>query len=179
MRTWFWAALGCVLLASNAHAGLCPKVMIVLDISASMDSTPSGTLTGPTKLDIAKKAITRLLSRYGTRMPFGLLTFSNGLDSCYDGIDIVVEPVDGTATEIASRVNALTTNGSTNTGEAIKTGANDPAMADDGSGRPPSYILLITDGEPNCPDPSTASEPDYTVSQVAAAATAGVKTFVI
>jgi MYXO-CTERM domain-containing protein len=153
--------------------------MIVLDISASMDSTPSGSLTGPTKLDIAKKAITRLLSRYGTRMPFGLLTFSNGLDDCYDGIDTLVEPADGTATEITSRVNALVTNGSTNTGEAIKTAANDPALAADGSGRPASYIMLITDGEPNCPDPSTATEPAYTVSQIAAAAAAGVKTFVI
>src|SRR5438132_13568541 len=104
MRTSFWVALGWVLFASTAHAALCPKVMIVLDISASMDSTPSGTLTGPTKLDIAKKAITRLLSRYGTRMPFGLLTFSNGLADCYHGIDTLVEPVDGTATEIAIRV---------------------------------------------------------------------------
>src|SRR5438045_6841651 len=87
--------------------------------------------------------------------------------------------MDGTATEIASRTNALTTNGSTNTGEASKTAANDPAMAADGSGRPASYIILITDGEPNCPDPSSAMEPDYTVAQVQAAATAGVKTFVI
>jgi uncharacterized protein (TIGR03382 family) len=152
--------------------------MIVLDISGSMDSTPSGSLTGPSKLDIAKKAITRLLSRYGSRMPFGLMTFSNGLSDCYDGIDILVEPADGSATDIVSQVNALVTNGSTNTGEAIKTAANDPNMATDGS-RPASYMILITDGEPNCPDPATAMEPAYTVQQVQNAAAAGIKTFVI
>jgi Mg-chelatase subunit ChlD len=178
MRTSTFGALACLFFASTAHAGSCPKVMIVLDISASMDSTPSGTFSGPTKLDIAKKAITRLLSRYGTRMPFGLETFSNSLSDCYDGIDILVPPDDGTAAEIASRVNALTTNGSTNTGEGIKTAANDPSMANDGS-RPASYILLITDGEPNCPDPDTAMEPAYTVSEIQKAADMGIKTFVI
>jgi hypothetical protein len=150
--------------------------MIVLDISGSMDDTPSGSGTGPTKLDIAKKAITRLLSRYGTRMPFGLTTFSNTTSDCYDGIDIAVEPADGTATQIASTVNALVANSTTNTGEAIKTVAMDPAMM---AADPGAYILLITDGEPNCPDPSSASDPAYTVSQIQAAATAGIKTFVI
>ncbi len=179
MRKSSYLAFACLMLvASAARATPCPKVMIVLDISGSMDDTPSGGGTGPTKLDLAKKAIARLLSTYGTRMPFGLTTFSNETDDCYNGIDILVEPADGTASEITSRANALVADSTTNTGEAIKTVAADPNMASS-DGSPGSYIMLITDGEPNCPDPDTATDPAYTVAQIGAAATAGIKTFVI
>jgi Mg-chelatase subunit ChlD len=175
MRNWLLAV--CLLAPSLAAATPCPNVMIVLDISASMDDTPSPGGTGPSKLDLAKTAILRLLSRYGSRMPFGLTTFSNPGGDCYSGIDVLADPADNNAANIAGQVQALVTTLSTNTGEAIKTVAALKSMHD--ASRPGSYIILITDGEPNCPDPTTAKEPAYTVSQIQAASDAGVKTFVI
>src|SRR5262249_20287824 len=117
-------------------------------------------------------AIKTLLQKWGARMPFGYTTFSNSSSSCFDGINILVEPADGTAATVLSRVNATTAGFSTNTGEAIQKVATDTNMM---AG---SFILLITDGEPNCAD-GAASEPDYTVSQIKAAADAKVRTFVI
>jgi hypothetical protein len=106
-------------------------------------------------------------------MPFGYTTFSTGTSNCFDGIDILVEPADGTAAAVLSRVNATTATFGTNTGETIKKVAADPNMT------PGSFIVLITDGEPNCPDPPSANDPDYTVAQIKAAADAKVRTFVI
>jgi uncharacterized protein (TIGR03382 family) len=56
--------------------------------------------------------------------------------------------------------------------------AGSPGMVPDGA-RPSSYILLITDGEPNCAVPETATEPAYTVGEIGKAAMMGYKTFVI
>jgi hypothetical protein len=44
--------------------------------------------------------------------------------------------------------------------------------------RPGAYILLITDGEPNCPN-GTAMDPDYTIGEISKAAMGGIKTFAI
>ncbi len=151
--------------------------MVILDRSGSMDSTPSGSGTGPSKLDIARMAITTLMMKYGNTIPFGFTTFQEDL-SCTDGIDILVEPMHASAQAITQKVAAVVSGGGTNTGQAIDKVAADPNMHD--PMRPSSYIMLITDGEPNC-GAGGLSEPAYTVSRISAAAMAAnpIKTFVI
>src|SRR5437764_14988946 len=62
--------------AGAAHATPCPAVMIVLDTSGSMNMAPDGSSNTPSKLDLAKTAITTLLGKYGDQLPFGYTTFS-------------------------------------------------------------------------------------------------------
>jgi hypothetical protein len=164
--------------------------MIVLDKSGSMDMDPTGGFSSPSKLDIAKMAINTLIMKYGDRIPFGFTTFNDdgsGTTSCTGGINILVQPKHGTGQMITAQVAAVTAGAGTNTGEAVAKVAADPAMHD--ASRPGSYILLITDGEPNCgtscttPGTTTnvSSEPQYSACEVAvaAAATSPIKTFVI
>jgi hypothetical protein len=157
-------------------ASPCPTVMIALDISGSMNQDPMGGGTSPSKLDIAKQAITRLMSNYGTRVPFGLTTFFEGQCAvgAGDGIVINPEPKDGTGAQVAMIANAAVAGGSTNTAYAIKKIAADPAMHD--ATRPGSYILLITDGEPNC-----NGDPQISIDAISAALSASqpIKTFVV
>ncbi len=155
----------------------CGVVTILLDRSGSMDDTPSGGGTGPSKLAIAKLGITRLATHYGGRIPFGFATFQEDL-SCDSGIDILVEPVAGSASAVVSAAAAVVSGGGTNTGQAIAKISTDPKIHD--PARTGSYIILITDGDPNC-GANGMGEPAYTISEIAKAAGPGVlvKTFVI
>lgn len=171
-------ALAVVCLApAAARAAKCPLVMIVLDRSGSMDAGADGNYsTKPSKMEIAKQAITQLVTTYGKRLPLGFTTFQQGACSVgnKDGVDILVEPKKGTAQQILQQVAAVTTAGSTNTGLAVKKVADLPAMH--GPDRPEySYIILITDGEPNC-----SGDPQFTIDNTKYAfETKKVKTFVV
>jgi hypothetical protein len=178
-RTGYLCLLTSILLAggfaSRAEATPCPTVMIVLDVSGSMGDTPDGSGNGPSKMDIAKSALNTLIMKYGDRIPFGFTTFtSTGID-CNQGVQILVEPKHGTSSQILQQVAAATPTGGTNTGEAVNQVAADPAMHD--PSRPSSYILLITDGEPNC----DSTDPSFTEQQVlmAAQASTPIKSYVI
>jgi hypothetical protein len=163
----------------SALAGPCPTVMLILDRSGSMDNDPSGGLGTPSKLDIAKTTLTKLVTQYGAHIPFGFTTFqADGLD-CSMGVDVQVKPMDGTKALIISDVMAVMSGGSTNTGPAIDAVAALPEMKD--KNRPGSYIILITDGEPNCPGHvgTETTDPEYTVGAITRAAAAGIKTFVV
>ena len=172
----FLAVLGSTRAAS---AGRCPVVTIVLDRSGSMDSDPSGGSGTPSKLDIAKTALAKLMMKYGDQIPFGFADFTSTGASCNDGVEIVVKPNDGTKATITAAIAAVQAEGGTNTGPAIDAVAALPEMND--STRPASYILLVTDGEPNCPG-TIGTEPDdpaYTVGAIKRAADKGIKTFVV
>jgi hypothetical protein len=163
-----------------AQATPCPAVMIVLDTSGSMSMAPDGSMSTPTKLDLAKTAITTLLGKYGDQLPFGYTTFTgNPLLGCTMGITIQTEPMHGTKADITGKVAAQTAGGGTNTGEAIDRVSADPKMHD--AMRPGAYIILITDGAPTCNagDNNGTGPATFTTARIDAAAKAGVKTFVI
>jgi hypothetical protein len=173
--------LSVLTLGRSAHAGLCPTVMIILDRSDSMNQDPAGNyMSPPSKLDIAKVTLNKLVMNDGDRLPFGFATFQHpGSANCSDGVDIQVKPVDGTKAMITSAINAVVAEGGTNTGPAIDAVTSLPEMHD--MMRPGSYILLVTDGEPNCPGHigTEPTDPPYTVGAIARAATKGIKTFVV
>ena len=153
--------------------------MIILDRSGSMDSDPSGGSGTPSKLDIAKVALNKLVTKYGDRLPFGFTSFASTGLNCDDGVMVVVKPVNGTRAMVESAITAVMTEGSTNTGPAIDATIKLPEMND--GNRPGSYILLITDGEPNCAGNvgTEGTDPAYTIGAVKRAAMVGIKTFVI
>lgn len=163
--------------ASMARADRCPAVMILLDKSLSMDSDPSGGYSTPSRMDLAKKALSGLVKKYGNQLPIGFATYSNqDTSDCWGDIDVEVPAVNGKATEVLSKIAAVSTTGLTNTGNAVYEVSQHASLHD--STRPGSYIILVTDGEPNCGDGSL-DDPDYTVKVIGDVAADGVKTFVI
>lgn len=125
-------------------------VMVVLDTSGSMNETDPNN-PGQTKLDTAKQAINELLSE--TRTPFGLITYPSGttgeelpaVDSCAGG-RVLLQPGNRDISENTAVVNAMTADGGTPTGPALKASAHWLAQR----GFRNATIILVTDGEENC-----------------------------
>jgi Mg-chelatase subunit ChlD len=178
----FFATL--FLAARSSSAGPCPFISIVLDRSGSMSDTPGGGGTGMSKWQIGSAAIMQFLQTYGDRLPIGFLTFQAsgfGGSSCTDfSMEAVIPPAHGTAQPILQKLSTLSPSGGTNTGEAIDkvvalTGMSQMSMPGHPAG---GYIILITDGEPNC-NPGDSSAPSFTVAEITKANMMGFKTFAI
>lgn len=178
------------LLSVDAWATPCPNVMLVLDKTGSMSYTKIG---NQSLWEITQQAVSTILTTpvagetitYGDKLPWGLLMFSfsgfGGDSACYDSTAVSVSAAHDTAQTIISIVNGVTDDqvtGTTNTGEGIKRAASDAPMKDTTRGQ---YIILITDGDPNCNSGDGGGSATYTVSQIAAAAAQNppVHTFVI
>ena len=175
-----FALVASLALASSAHADKCPNVMFVLDRSGSMDEDPSGGSSTPTKWNLLQAAVKSVVTTYGAQIPFGMemFTSSGGDDaSCYMETMISVEPAHGTAASIISTINAAMPDSGTNTAQAIRRARNDTAMHDPTRGQ---YLVLITDGDPNCPFNDDTGAP-YTVKEITAATnqSPSIDTFVI
>jgi hypothetical protein len=178
-------ALAALLFAAlPAGATPCPNIMFVLDQSGSMGDDPMGNVPNPpqdpSKWQLLQMAVTTIVNAYVNQVPFGMEMFtSSAFDdaTCYSDTKINVEPAHNTAMSIIQMVTAAMPSSGTNTGEAIKRAAVDPAMHDQARGE---YIILITDGDPNC-NSGEGTNAAYTVSQIKAAAGQGpsVHTFVV
>ena len=174
------ASLACLfLLSARAGATACPNVMLVLDQTGSMADNPNGGTNPPSKWELLQGAVDKVLTMYGDQLPFGaeLFSTSGGFPNdaqCYADTKISVEPMHGTAAAIRKIVNGSSPTGGTNSGEAIRRAAADPALHDGNRGQ---YIILITDGDPNC----NSNEPAYTINQIKTAARLNppIHTFVI
>jgi hypothetical protein len=152
--------------ATTARAVKCPNIMFVLDQSGSMSEDPNGGNTVPSKWTLLQQAVASVLKAFGDQAPFGVELFTSlGVDnaSCYSDTKIAVEPAHNTAMQIENIVNTAMPDSGTNTGEAIKRARVDPAMMDASRGQ---YIILITDGDPNCNTGDLAGNAMYTVSEI-------------
>lgn len=174
-------ALLCSLLPFAALAGRCPNILLVFDVSGSMDTTVSG--TSDNRYTVGANAVNTLLSsnsanfRYGMEM-FGITVGSNycNVSSCYYSssntscqsvlCDYNSQPA------ISAVLAANGPDGNTPTATAI---ANAMTRADMQDSTRPRYIILITDGDPNC----TSSPVSDTSSAITNAKNAGVKTYVL
>ncbi len=146
--------------ATTAHAGKCPNLLILLDKSGSMTSTPSGTGSGPSKWDLAKIALKELVKTYDGQLPIGLALFASDNNCAAARLDIA--PDYDTAAKITSLIDATTANSGTPTSESITAMAKEAALRDPSRQQ---YILLLTDGEPLC----ASGEPGATVTALTAA----------
>ncbi|MSP60859.1 MAG: VWA domain-containing protein [Myxococcales bacterium] len=165
------------LTAGTAFASPCPNLMFVVDQSGSMAEDPNGAYNKkPTKWDLARDAVIKIVTTYGDQVPFGLeLYTSSSFDdaACYADTKIDVKVGHDTKAKIIAKMKAEMPDSGTNTGEAIKRAAAEMELHDQAR---KNFIILITDGDPNC----NGDEPTYTVQQITAAASKyNIHTFVI
>lgn len=174
-------------------------LLLVLDRSTSMtramDSSTNcavGSTTCSQRWETITSSLGKVLSSSESGLNWGLKFFSTPAtatgtggrggpttSSCYvsAGVEVAVGP--GNATKIASAIDAAGTASSTPTRAAIDAAVAYLKGLNDGNSK---YILLATDGEPNCAaDGSGTSTSDLpgTVTAIQNAASAGYKVFVI
>ena len=170
-------------LSSVASAGRCPNTLFVVDKSSSMNADPSGGAKVPSKWQLARTAINLTMGQFRTRIPFGLEIFGHDTGTspqqCYSQTMVQQVPDHNAWAIIENLMNANNPNPNTdtNTGEAIKRAMVDGMLNDGSRG---NFIVLITDGDPNC-NSGDNGLPSYTLSQITAAANADppVHTFVV
>ncbi len=172
----------------NEIIGDPPDMLILLDISGSM-CEPINPLGGMTKLAVMKTALTDLVTSFDARINFGLMVFP-GSGVCGTGrLENGIMPHNGA--NIVSTISAYPTglfgcamfaSGATPTFlgvEAAQTYYSTIPVNPVGQ-----YVLLATDGLPNCgaeqPDGSTAATNDETVAAIQTLHdAAGIDTFVL
>ena len=162
-----------------------PDLMLVQDKSGSMNDTPDGMACGrrdPTCPAMAKwplmtAAINQVVTQTENSIRWGLKFFPDA-EQCGVGAMPTVPIADKNAAAITMAIAATSPNGGTPTRAAI-TGASMylAALADPN----PKYILLATDGLPNCMPGSGANAPDAdgAIQAVTDSAKNGIPVFVV
>ncbi len=173
------------------------NVLVVLDRSSSMYREASTGIAGVDRWNPAVTALREVTATLDDRVNFGLMLFANpdapaGSTLCGAG-KVDVAPASGTASAIAAE---LTGDPNTLTGSWTPTAVSlDAARAALASVEGRSYVLLVTDGAPNCNDALNASTCRYagnipnnprlcvddvrTIAAIEALEAAGIPTFVV
>jgi hypothetical protein len=127
-----------------------PNVMMVVDESGSMTDTVPG--TNMSKWDSLEMAVQSLLSKYDGAVNWGLSVFPHpggGGNSCTPGqVDVPVGPNNSTKIlGILSMLNNNNIGGNTPTEQTLAAVAQGGGLGDHTHN---NYVLLMTDGLPNC-----------------------------
>lgn len=124
-----------------------PSIIILMDMSGSMTE---GT---PTKYEQTADAVTSVVTQLetaGAPIWWGLIFFPTDGDCAVDPSTLVA-PAAGNATTISTTITGTSPGGNTPAHKAVKAGADYYAgLGDDGRAH---YLLIATDGQPNC-DPT-------------------------
>lgn len=133
----------------GAHAKACPNLVILLDQSASMAQNPQGVLmpqgSPDSKWAIATRALSEMNLRYDRLLPLGYSNFPTGV-GCPVNATVPIQPGYNNLVAIHNAMIAYPfPGGSTPTCEAVRQTASDLV----GKYKNPSYLLLVTDGEPD------------------------------
>jgi hypothetical protein len=124
--------------------GLPPDLLIVLDRSGSMDSAPPA--GGATKWVQVATALKQTVMQLQGQIKWGIEYFPTDNDCGVSAnVDVPIGALN--ATQIQMSIDAHTPNGNTPTRAGIDTGMKYLQTVQDPN---PKYILLATDGEPNC-----------------------------
>jgi hypothetical protein len=173
-----------------------PDMLIVLDRSGSMN--PKGNTTSTDRWDGSRDAVIQVTGQFSDEIRFGLMTFPawhdcsqigsgcdrGTVDSCERGSENVTLDL-GTADAIAGALDAMQAAGNTPTAATLREAATKigSGLAGPDETAVPKYILLVTDGEPNCGDGKSSTSKPQDVSDTVAAIDAltdqGVKTYVV
>jgi hypothetical protein len=151
-RIWVGiAALAAVLVgARTARAaqacGITPVLLVVQDRSASMNDAP-GSSGGSSKWTTASQVVPQVLGTYQTGFDYGLMVYpdTRAGDVCAAGYDVL--GVGSTPAQIQATYQATSPAGATPTATTLLA-ARDYLNSLNLS--VPAYVLLITDGQPNC-----------------------------
>ena len=176
----------CEKLQLPAHPNA-PEIMIVLDRSGSTIGSGPG---GAQRWDPSVSAVKKLTSSLTGSVEFGLMLFPSpgggggrGLECTPGKVDVPVNF--NTAAMIAakldmSRPTQLSATPTADTLVAAKAALDVSLCAD--CIEPPKYVLLVTDGKPNCGDGTameTQADIDDTIAAIDALAKDGIKTYVV
>ncbi len=148
-----------------------PDILIVLDRSLSMQL---GLRWGP-----STAAVEMLTSEFENTVQFGLMTFPSGNSICDPGkLDVPVAPMNASA--VNGFIDMTAPTGFTPTADTLSAalaalGDRSKPVADGIA--TPAYVLLVTDGEPQCP--TEVNMGPRTLEAVKALTKAGIKTYVI
>lgn len=175
----------------NEIVGDPPDMLLVVDISGSMCTPLFGAGFGTSKLAIMKMALTGLVGRWDRRINFGMMLFpAPGGEGCNPGtVRNPIMPRNGAAisSTLATLRDDLIGCATMNSG-ATPTHTSLGAALTYYESIPPNpvgrYVILATDGLPNCgpplPDGSGTEETvDETVAAIDALQAAGIDTYVI
>jgi hypothetical protein len=149
-----------------------PNMMLVVDRSGSMDSQICAQPSCPTRLESVKSAMGAFLSAHPTLARFGVVPFSQptpanecAVASLADiptvGVDIPSGDTDAdlqaAAAAVSAKIQSLTADGTTPTAAALTPLTNYAPLL---TSRP-DFVLLLTDGLPNCnaSNPNTCANP--------------------
>jgi hypothetical protein len=145
-----------------------PNVMLVIDRSGSMGGSIGGG-SATTKWDDLKNAVSSLVTNYDSEMRLGAAIFSSDGNCGATNIDVPLAAAAGST--VLGKLNASGPNGNTPTAAALDTVISKGMVNDPGRA---NYVVLATDGEPNCTDVDVTKRITTLYSQ-----TPSVKTFVI
>ncbi|MES1207915.1 MAG: vWA domain-containing protein [Pseudomonadota bacterium] len=162
-------------------------IMMVLDRSGSMRDIPNGAPSGSTttKWQIVVPAMEQIVTATQSSISWGLKTFpeayTDSMSDCAGGItkaiDVQMAAMNGD--QMNTTITATTPNGKgTPTSDAVTAAASYLQTVGDAN---PKYLLLATDGEPDCigtTKDSSSADP-AAVTAVADALKAGFPTFVV
>jgi hypothetical protein len=149
-----------------------PDLLLVVDKSGSMDDNIAG---GQQKWAAMRTALNTTLTTNATGINFGLQLYPLNNECAIGAPAPAVSPTSSTA--IASALNGVNPDGGTPTHTALQSSlAYYQANPVNAAGR---YVLLATDGEPNCLAPNGDSSVTESIAAVAALKAAGIPTFVV
>ena len=153
-----------------------PDVLLVVDRSGSMEDDLE---TGDEKWPVMTDALAAVVNTYEQSVKFGLMMFPTD-DECGAG-----NVSAGVAMQNAGSINAQLDNTGPGGGTPTHTTMTAARSYYAGQAANPAgrYVLLATDGEPNCEDPNDPENDNPTVTQSIAAIQAltgdGIPTFVL
>lgn len=157
-----------------------PQILIVMDRSGSqMMPLPGGTAL---KWDIAAAAINGFVSKYEDSIRFGIAFFPGPKEHCDPGAGtdkndtLVLAPAKGQAKAIADLLagHAPEETGATPTATTLQGLKGYAPLLDP---KYQNYVLLFTDGLPNCKDSEATGE--MSIAAISSLAADGIKTFVL
>ena len=137
-------------------------VMFVIDRSHSMDLDIAGDMVPPSRWNVLRDALAATLPAIDSTLSLGALFFpqvtdgSDIMQSCTTLTTIDVRPARNNANTILNLFNTTQPGGGTPTAQAFGVVSN--YFASQPASRDPRYIVLATDGGPNCNltlDPNT------------------------
>jgi uncharacterized protein (TIGR03382 family) len=187
-------------IAKVAHAtcGAKPIILIVQDQSGSMEDPPDDSIASdcsdgcyfdaqdnfcapdcPSKWQIAASAVPAVITNFSSDFQYAYMPFAGDSDC---GAGTVTLPVGATPTQIQSAYSNTAPESGTPTGETLAAALtylqglnNNPQYAS-----VPKYVLLITDGMPDCNSGGPQNTPDsYAEAEASALHNAGFSVFVV
>jgi von Willebrand factor type A domain len=154
------------------------ELLMVLDRSGSMRE-PANFMTLASKWDETVPALNETIMKTAATVSWGMKLFPVGLVACstIDGVDVPIA-ANNAPMMLATIAGTMPLGNGTPTRYAIQKAVAHLKATPTNT---PRYILLATDGEPNCADEMTNAlvDPDGAVEAIRMAAADGFKTFVI